>query len=347
MLISVNNIPKKQEFELLLDETLISLRNAATTQSKKYLDLLGNKLENEVFDMLNVNAKGTPFEGSIELISGQKFPDIIAKKYYGIEVKTTKSNHWKSTGSSVAEGTRVEGIERIFMLFGKMAAPVEFMCRPYEDCLSEVVVTHSPRYLIDMNLKKGQTIFDKLEIPYDELRKKEKPINTILDYYRKKLKQGDDVWYLGQETSSNFIIKMWSNLSAKDKETYRIKGFCLFPELVSKRQDKFNRYAVWLTSREGVINTSIRDTFTAGGKEHIDYQGVRYEVPKIIKNIYANIEGIKTMLSSIETEELEMYWSCKIPPKNDLFELWLTQIEENAATILSKKFPLREILLSV
>lgn len=37
-------------------------------------------------------AKGTPFEDSIELIPGQRFPDIIAKKYYGVEVKTSKQN---------------------------------------------------------------------------------------------------------------------------------------------------------------------------------------------------------------------------------------------------------------
>ena len=228
MVISVNSDPNRAEFEVLLDNTLDSLRKAASKQSKKYLDLLGNKLESEVFDILTYNAKNTVFDGSIELISGQKFPDIIAKKYYGIEVKTTtKANSWKSTGSSVAEGTRVEGIERIFMLFGKMSTPVEFMCKPYEDCLSEVVVTHSPRYLIDMNLKKGETIFDKLDIAYDELRRQPNPIKTILNYYRKQLKAGDEVWYLEQNTtqSTNIIIKMWNNLSITERTEFMIQGF--------------------------------------------------------------------------------------------------------------------------
>ena len=58
------------------------------------------------------------------------------------------------------------------MLFAKLASPIEFRCRPYEECLSEVVVTHSPRYLIDMNLAIGKTIFDKIKTPYNELRKK-------------------------------------------------------------------------------------------------------------------------------------------------------------------------------
>ncbi len=152
MVISSNPEPNKPIFQSLIDTTIQSLDYEAKRNQMKYLSLLGNKLENVVADVMSRNAKGTPFENSIELISGQRFPDIIANKFYGVEVKTTKQNHWTTTGNSVLEGTRVDGIERIFMLFGKMVNPVEFKCRPYEDCLSEVVVTHSPRYLINMDL---------------------------------------------------------------------------------------------------------------------------------------------------------------------------------------------------
>ncbi|WP_212744209.1 hypothetical protein [Maribacter sp. ACAM166] len=55
-------------------------------------------------------AVGSEFENSIELIGGQKFPDIVAKKFYGIEVKTTTQNHWKTTGNSVLESTRVDDV---------------------------------------------------------------------------------------------------------------------------------------------------------------------------------------------------------------------------------------------
>jgi hypothetical protein len=156
-------------------------------------------LENVVAEVMTEKAKGTPFENSIELISGQKFPDIIANKFYGVEVKTTKQNHWTTTGNSVLESTRVDGIERIYMLFGKMINPIEFKCRPYEDCLSDVVVTHSPRYLINMDLQAGQTIFDKLDIPYNTLRNFPNPIKPITDYYRQFLKPGEEVWWLDQE----------------------------------------------------------------------------------------------------------------------------------------------------
>jgi hypothetical protein len=48
------------------------------------------------------------------------------------------------------ETTRVEDVDRIYMMFGKLNKPVEVRFRPYECCLYEVAVTHSPRYLIDM-----------------------------------------------------------------------------------------------------------------------------------------------------------------------------------------------------
>lgn len=35
-------------------------------------------------------------------------PDIVAEKYYGIEVKSTVSDKWKSVGSRILETTREE-----------------------------------------------------------------------------------------------------------------------------------------------------------------------------------------------------------------------------------------------
>ena len=83
----------------------------------KVVPVLGarKKLEPYVGNVMTELAVGTAFENSIEVIGGQKFPDIVAKKFYGIEVKTTTQNHWKTTGNSVLESTRVDDVERIFM----------------------------------------------------------------------------------------------------------------------------------------------------------------------------------------------------------------------------------------
>lgn len=342
MLISSNPEPNKLIFQSLLENTIQTLDYESKKNQKKYLDLLGNKLESVVADVLTENAKGTPFENTIELISGLKFPDIIANKFYGVEVKTTSKNHWTTTGNSVLEGTRIEGIERVFMLFGKMVNPVEFKCRPYEDCLSDVVVTHSPRYLINMNLQTGHTIFDKLDIPYDTLRNFPNPIKPITDYYRQFLKPGEEVWWLDQEEqkSTGLIIKLWNNLPIGTRKHFMLKSMILFPEIFSNRPDKFNRLAVWLVNSEGIVCPNIRDVFTAGGQGTIDWKENQYTgIPQIIIRLSNSIGELNSLLIETDIDILERHWDKKV---NNKVSDWIELIRENYK--LRKSIDLAEYL---
>lgn len=313
---------------------------------KSYLKYSSTDLEKVTKDILQNCAIGTPFENTIELISGQSFPDIIAYKYYGVEVKTTKTNHWKSIGSSVAEGTRVKGIERIFMLFGKMCDPVDFMCKPYEDCLSGVVVTHSPRYLIDMNLDKGETFFDKINIPYDYLRKQENPIKTILDYYRNQLKPGETTWWAdtGVSKKSNIIVRLWHSVDPKEKIDIKMKAICLFPELFGKSPTKYHRLNLWLASVEGVVAPNVRDLFTAGGQQSIEFNGKEYIVPKIIYTLCSSAPIIKSYLSDYDIEELREYWKIEVTPDN-VFDTWVNLVDEHAKKIA--KFSVKDYMTTI
>ena len=115
----------------------------------------GVSFEFFVFEQMCLAAKDSKFEGTINQTGKQTFPDIIANKYYGIEVKVTAEDKWVSTGNSVLEGTRVEAVEKIYMFFGKLGGVADIKYRQYQDCLCEVGVTHSPRYKIDMLLAQG------------------------------------------------------------------------------------------------------------------------------------------------------------------------------------------------
>lgn len=347
MIVSSNPVPNRSEFESLLDSTINTLNIHGKKSSNIISVLGGSKLEPYVKDLMTDLALGTSFENSIELIGGQRFPDIIAKKYYGIEVKTTTQNHWKSTGNSVLESTRVESVERIFMLFAKLASPIEFRCRPYEECLSEVVVTHSPRYLIDMNLEKGKTIFDKINTTYDVLRKKDNPIRPIVDYYKSKLKPGDDLWWIDQEngSSSNFVIRIWNNLSSKDKELVKIRAMVYFPELFSNSNDKFGRLAIWLITQEGVVCPNIRDLFTAGGKGQILVGKRTYKnIPRIFLNLITNLDTIVEMILNTPSNRLSEFWGFKTTEKRKISD-WLQLVDRHSQTISdAKHLNLKEIL---
>lgn len=336
MIISANSEPHRKEFNVLLNLTISELNNHAKKSAKRVSVLAGNKLEPYVKDVMTDLAIGTPFENSIECIGGQKFPDIIAKKYYGIEVKTTTQNHWKTTGNSVLESTRVDNVERIFMLFAKLASPIEFRCRAYEECLSEVVVTHSPRYLIDMNLEKGKTIFDKIKMPYDTLRKKDNPIKPIVEYYKTKLKPGEDIWWMDQDStsSSSIVIKIWSNLSSVEKQDVKNKAMVYFPELFSNNGDKFGRLAIWLVTREGVVCPNIRDLFTAGGKGQIIIGKKSYKnIPRIFLNLFDNLGFVIETIANTSSIELSEYWNIKTNEKRKI-EDWIELI-----SFQSKKIP--------
>lgn len=215
----------------------------------------GNELEEVALNALKEVSSRTPFrKENIVLVSGSRFPDIVAEKHYGVEVKSTKENTWRSTGSSIVENTRISDITRIYLLFGKLGGEfVEFKCRPYEDCLSNIAVTHSPRYLIDMELdnRNEKTIFEKIGVPYDKFRVMEenKKIEFLRGYYKERAKEKGKMsmpWWMGTENSTKVEISFFSDLSNEEKEFLKARKFILFPCVF---QREYKPVALWLCNR--------------------------------------------------------------------------------------------------
>ncbi len=348
MIISANSEPNRLEFDVLLYSTLTELNFHASNSSKKIETLLGRNLEPYVRDIMTEQAVGTAFENTIELIGGQKFPDIVAKKYYGIEVKTTTQNHWKTTGNSVLEGTRVDDVERIYMLFAKLASPIEFRCRPYEEVLSEVVVTHSPRYLIDMNLKQGDTIFDKIKVPYDTLRKEENPIRPIVDYYRSKLKEGQELWWMDNSEVGGTTLQFWSSLERQKKKVLVHLGMVLFPEIFGTSKEKFSRIAFWLVSKEKIVHPNVRDDFSAGGREAFAVGNKIYQnVPQILVKLFKNLPFIIEKLIQTSAIELSEYWGIKTTEKKKIDD-WIELVSEHSKKITdTKHLNIKQIVIEI
>lgn len=334
MVISNNLDASNNDFEILLKHSILVLSQESKKNEEKYLKLLGNRLEDEVFDIMNSCALNTPFENTIELISGQKFPDIIASNYYGVEVKSTKQNHWKTTGNSVLEGTRVNGIEKIYLLFGKMYNPIEFKCRPYEDCLSEVIVTHSPRYAIDMNLGKGKTIFDKISIDYNEVRQYPNPIKPFKEYYRSKLKEGQELWWLDNEEykPESLIFRVWSTLSKVEKDDYIIKGFVFFSEVLgNNNHTKFDRFTLWLSVKNRVLCPNVRDLFTSGGRNDLHIDGaVLKNVPQVLFRFFNKIDLIIKELNFTKIEVFQENWRSSVETIDEVKNIWIDTVVESA-----------------
>lgn len=305
-----------EAFVELMSKTEGILNAEAKNAPSAYKKLTPSTIEKCAVDKIKLACTGLPFDpNEVKLVSGQKFPDIVAEKYYGIEVKSTKQDHWTSIGSSIVENTRIENVDDIYMLFGKLGGEIpEFKCRPYEEVLCEVAITHSPRYLINMELSENESIFAKMGTTYDKFRTSPDNISLIRKYYMECAKQRKRVempWWITRDnvdTPHSFNIKLWHSLELSEKRELQTKCMILFPEALNpaKSMTKYNNTTLWLCSYNQVVNPNIRDLYSAGGKiTHVDGERLAKPVAQVFNIIVDYADDIKAVLSHL-TSEMEM-----------------------------------------
>ncbi|MCC6323556.1 hypothetical protein IT400_02060 [Candidatus Nomurabacteria bacterium] len=292
-------------------------------------EINGVNFEGVVFNTMIEASLGTDFEGYIEQTGLHAFPDIIARKFFGLEVKMTIGDKWVSTGNSVLETTRIEDVQTIYMFFGKFGSGFEVKYRKYQECLYEVGVTHSPRYKIDMDLPSGKSIFDKIGIEYNIFRNDENSIKRLKDYYRKQLKDGEELWWIdstSEEKSVSPVIKSLKLLDEKTKENFINEVYVLFPEIFGNSSVKFERAAAYLITGYNAVSSNLRDSFTAGGKVDLKINSKTLKVPQIFKRFSMRATEIKMLLNSIPREKLAYYWGIEV--SSDPIMQWKTKAIE-------------------
>jgi hypothetical protein len=335
MIISERVDKERNDFENLLKESHRLLTEEVKIKPQFFLKRSASEFEKDTYEALCSASKGTDFESTIFLVSGSVFPDIVVKKFYGVEVKTSQKS-WKSVGNSVLESTRVRDVERIYIFFAKLSHPLGFKYRLYQDCLSDIAVTHSPRYLIDMDLEAGKSIFEQMGIGYDQLRKRENPIKPFVDYYRKLAKPGEEPWWMDAETPIKPTVSLWSNLGKEKQDELRIEVMARFPELFGNSRAKYQALASYLAARHGVVDSSLRDRFSAGGQGTLKIGKKSYaKLPRVFAHLQHDLAEILQYIKLLPPEEAAFYWKLSVLPKVDrLASLWvkkvLEQIEDDA-----------------
>lgn len=271
-------------------------------------------------------AVGTEFEGTVKQTNAQSFPDIIAGGYFGIEVKVTVKDHWVSIGNSILESLRIEDVEKIYILFGKFGGEPGVRYRLYQECLPDISVTHSPRYKINMELAKGRSIFDKIGIDYDILRKRGDIISQIKDFYRHNLGDGEGLWWIDDESEApSPVVKQFRTLGTATREEFKVDCFILFPELFTVRAN-YERAATYMITAYGAVSTSLRDAFSAGGKLTIMIDGKSKEVSQLLGQLYSYAGRIRTRINSMSEESLKTYWRTDVIQPDRLSQ-WLVLID--------------------
>src|SRR3989338_4103428 len=259
---------KEKDFIALLEKSrklILAFLSGKKNISPTYFEAI-------VFEQMREAAKGTTFEGTVKQTGTHAFPDIIANKYFGVEVKMTANDHWTST---------------------------------------EISVTHSPRYRINMNLPSGKSIFDKIGVDYDTLRNDPNPIQKIKDYYRSQLKEGEELWWIdqdGDDKAVSPIIKPFRGLSAKEKENFVVEAMILFPEMFGNSSTKFERAAAYLIAEYNAVSANLRDLFTAGGQIKLKVKGKNVVVPQLAYRLHIRAKAIEKKIKELDAKTLIYYW---------------------------------------
>ncbi len=186
-MITTKKVGSKKEFEALLDDT----RDSLNTNLSVGASLKNKEFEDSVLEAMCLMAKNTPFDKQIKQTGKLAFPDIVISEYYGVEVKQTERKKFISMGNSIFENTRDKNVEDIYFMMVKTGDVIEIRWASYADSLDDIIITHSPRYSVNLEDNKIK-VFDKMGISYDNFRKL--PVKEKMKFV-KKLYSGSSHWW--------------------------------------------------------------------------------------------------------------------------------------------------------
>lgn len=257
------------------------------------------------------------------------FPDITINGY-GVEVKYTKADTWMAVGNSVFEGMRTSDTHRIYVVFGKVGGCPEVRWKLYEDCITHVRVSHSPRFVIQM--EQGSRLFDHFGIEYDDFRHLDvqEKMRYIRDYARGRLEEGERLWWLdeAQTHSLPMHVKLYMRLSGAQKRRLRAEAALLSPRICSgpRVKGKYIDAALYLLTHHGVFCPQTRDLFSAGS-----VAGPRRGGNYVLRALQDIQDDMRDAAGRLDSKLFVEYWESAVPapPVERLIE-WLRQADRYA-----------------
>lgn len=302
-----------EEFSAFVEQVCLTLEEVSQKSPERIANCnTGEKFEACVVEATQSVINATCLKATVHYMPGSHaFPDIVIEfasgERYGIEVKSSSSatsRSWKINGNSVLGSTK-ENVLDTYIVFGKTArGHQEFRYKRYEDAVANVGVTHSPRYLIDMDITPAETFFAKSGLSYYDITKSDNPIGLVTGYFRS---QGQKAWWLAESDSAT--LRLFGDLSAEEQSN--LIGYCLahFPEVFSTQTKKFSRCAIWMVMDRGVVSTSLRDNFSAGGRVNITVAGdIYHEIFRVFKTLRDQRRAVRTELALATNDRLREDW---------------------------------------
>jgi hypothetical protein len=273
------------------------------------------------------------------------FPDIVLGQF-GVEVKFTVNDTWRSVANSIFEGFRNKEVKHIYVVFGKMGGDPSVRWDRYEDCVMHVRTSHVPRFEIEIGTKRP--LFPKFGITYEQFStlSADQRMQHIRKYARDRLKRGEALWWLesSPEKALELQVRPFLQLEEEAKLKLRAEASLLFPQIVgsSHNRTKYVAPLTFLLSYHGIL--AARDIFSAGsatarrGTPESKLRGGEH-VRRALQVIQNHMIEAAHYLPS---ELFVTYWGSDIPPESRIRE-WLARADV-LANVGSKPWKPSEVL---
>lgn len=318
-------------FEIMLAQVRDDLQEEMLSRGFKDSE----EFENRTRRLLHGRAKAIGIDVELDPPIGG-FPDIAAPPF-GLEVKFTVQDTWRSVANSIRETTRDERVKHIYVMFGKSGGVrPEVKFGKYEDCVMHVRSSHVPRFEVDMTTKPEDSLFREMSVTYPQfaaMTMREK-MKKVREYAKKWRKPGEHIWWMGDDDETDhaveFNVRLYPNLPDNLKDQYRAEAALLCPSIVAPgtKRTKYNDAVMYLLTYRGVLCPQARDLFSAGSAlpKGDKARGGNHTKRVLIGLQEEMLKAAKEMKGSLFLE----YWEEEVPPKRRI-RRWLEMADEQAA----------------
>jgi hypothetical protein len=263
------------------------------------------------------------------------FPDIVLG-IYGIEVKFTVSDTWRSIANSVFESTRDLGVEHIYVLFGKMGGDPEVAWGEYEEAVIHVRTSHVPRFEVEMSTeqrpRQRDSLFTQFGISYNEFATLEmsQKMQYIRAYARGHIGKGEHLWWIEDQPDSGHSlplqVRLYMNLAQAEKRQLRAEAALLCPEIVkpSRVRGKYEAATMYLLTYHGVLCPQTRDLFSAGSVAG-PARGGNY----VLRALVDIQEEMRVAAATLDDALFVEYWGSEVP-REERINRWLERADQLA-----------------
>jgi len=319
---------EKPQFENILDTVTSNLTAYLKSEKTKPTPA---RFEEKVREVLADVCQKLGFEVDMSP-PAQEFPDIVYEQF-GIEVKYSVKDTWRSIANSIFEGRRNESAKHVYLIFGKAGGDPEVRWDKYEDSIMHVRTSHVPRFEIELGT--DRPLFEQLGIEYEQFRHLDNidKMPYIREYARGRMKPGERLWWIedtDEPHTFSLEVKLYTKLSSEEKLKYRAEAALLCPQIVkgSRARGKYDDATMYLLTYHGILCNQARDLFTAGSVAMRSDQtrGGNY-IQRALQDIEPQIRDAATYLDSRLFAE---YWGEEVDAQNRI-KYWLSRLDDHAS----------------